>query len=100
MANRSSNAPDAIDSVATSADGRLAPQILTMFRAFMASSQRNKIVLLGVALVAVIGANGQCRPSNQRLLAFSLGPDCCFFTGQLFGQRSNPARILQRRSIR
>jgi len=55
MANRSSNAPDAIDTVATPADGRLAPQILTMFRAFMASPQRNKIVLLGVALVAVIG---------------------------------------------
>ena len=56
MANRSSNAPDAIATVATPADGRLAPQILTMFRAFMASPQRNKIVLLGVALVAVIGA--------------------------------------------
>ena len=63
MANRSSNAPDAIDTVATPADGRLAPQILTMFRAFMASPQRNKIVLLGVALVAVIGATafGQVR---------------------------------------
>lgn len=56
MPNQSSNAPGSIDTVATPAEGHLAPQILTMFRAFMASPQRNKIVLLGAALVAVIGA--------------------------------------------
>jgi putative ATP-binding cassette transporter len=35
---------------------RLVPQILMMGRAFMDSSQRNKILLLGLAIVAVIGA--------------------------------------------
>ena len=35
---------------------RFAPQIAMMFRAFWASRQRNKILLLGVAIVAVIGA--------------------------------------------
>ena len=43
--------------------GRLAPQMLMMFRALIASPQRNKILLLGVALFAVIGttAYGQIR---------------------------------------
>jgi vitamin B12/bleomycin/antimicrobial peptide transport system ATP-binding/permease protein len=35
---------------------RFAPQIAMMFRGFWASRQRNKILLLGVAIVAVIGA--------------------------------------------
>jgi putative ATP-binding cassette transporter len=45
------------------AGAALVPQMLMMFRAFTASSQRNKILLLGVALVAVIGATayGQIR---------------------------------------
>ncbi len=37
------------------AELRLAPQMLMMFRTFWASPQRNKVLLLGVALVAVIG---------------------------------------------
>src|ERR1700745_4101524 len=42
---------------------RLAPQMLILFRAFWASPQRTKILLLGVALVVVIGATayGQIR---------------------------------------
>jgi putative ATP-binding cassette transporter len=45
------------------AGGRLVSQMLMMFRAFWASPQRNRILLLGVALVAVIGATayGQIR---------------------------------------
>jgi putative ATP-binding cassette transporter len=35
---------------------RLAPQMLMMFRTFWASPERNKVLLLGVALVVVIGA--------------------------------------------
>jgi vitamin B12/bleomycin/antimicrobial peptide transport system ATP-binding/permease protein len=38
------------------AGGRLAPQLLMMFRAYWGSSQRAKILWLGIALVAVIGA--------------------------------------------
>jgi vitamin B12/bleomycin/antimicrobial peptide transport system ATP-binding/permease protein len=43
--------------------GRLVPQMMIMFRAFWASPQRTRVVLLGVALVAVISATayGQIR---------------------------------------
>jgi len=41
---------------ASSASGRLVPQMLILWRALWASPQRTKIVLLGVAIVAVIGA--------------------------------------------
>jgi putative ATP-binding cassette transporter len=43
--------------------GNLAPQLVMMFRALMASPQRNKTLLLGVAIVAVIGvtAYGQIK---------------------------------------
>ena len=64
MADRSGKPSDAS---ATPAEpkpgGRLAPQVLMMWRAFMASPQRNKILLLGGALIAVIGATawGQIR---------------------------------------
>src|SRR5208337_2734257 len=42
---------------------RLTPQMLMMFRAFLGSLQRTKLLLLGVAIVAVIGATafGQVR---------------------------------------
>jgi putative ATP-binding cassette transporter len=40
----------------SSAGGRLVPQMLILSRALWASPQRTKIVLLGVAIVAVIGA--------------------------------------------
>jgi vitamin B12/bleomycin/antimicrobial peptide transport system ATP-binding/permease protein len=35
---------------------RLGPQFLAMFRVLAASSQRNKILFLGIALIAIIGA--------------------------------------------
>jgi vitamin B12/bleomycin/antimicrobial peptide transport system ATP-binding/permease protein len=55
-ADRSSKAPNALPTAAATPVGvRLAPQIKMMFRALMASPQRTKILLLGVALVAVIG---------------------------------------------
>ena len=41
---------------ASSASGRLVPQMLILWQALWASPQRTKIVLLGVAIVAVIGA--------------------------------------------
>ena len=41
---------------ASSAGGRLVPQMLMLLRALWASPQRTKIVLLGVAIVVVIGA--------------------------------------------
>ncbi len=61
-ADRSSEEADATPT-APPVGGRLAPQISLMFRAFMASPQRTKILLLGVALVIVIGvtAYGQIR---------------------------------------
>jgi len=49
--------------VAPLTGGRLVPEMLTLFRALWASPQRNKIVGLGVGLVAVVGATafGQIR---------------------------------------
>jgi ABC transporter transmembrane region 2 len=64
MANRSSKPSDSIATAAAPLAGaRLSPQMLMMFRAFWASPQRAKILLLGVALFAVIGATafGQIR---------------------------------------
>src|SRR6476620_4595809 len=60
MADSSSNTPSA---PAPAAGQRLAPQMLMMFRTFWASPQRNTVLLLGVALVVVIGltAFGQVR---------------------------------------
>jgi putative ATP-binding cassette transporter len=56
MADRSSKPPDVPLPVANpTAELRLAPQMLMMCRTFLASPQRNKVLLLGVALVAVIG---------------------------------------------
>ena len=63
-ADRSSKVSDALATAATPpVGGRLAPQMLMIFRALIASPQRNKILLLGVALFAVIGATayGQIR---------------------------------------
>ena len=51
---RSSRASDAT-AAPPPAGGSLAPQVAMMFRALMASPQRTKILLLGVALVAIIG---------------------------------------------
>jgi vitamin B12/bleomycin/antimicrobial peptide transport system ATP-binding/permease protein len=57
MADRSSKPPDVPAAKPASVIGlRLAPQMLMMFRAFMVSPQRNRILLFGVAIVAVIGA--------------------------------------------
>jgi putative ATP-binding cassette transporter len=56
-ADRSRKALDALaTAAASSVGGRLASQMLMMFRALMASPQRNKILLLGLSLVVVIGA--------------------------------------------
>ena len=60
----SSKAPDALTTAAAPPIGRrLAPQMFMMFRVLIASPQRSKILLLGVAIVAVIGATayGQIR---------------------------------------
>ena len=57
MADRSSKPSDVAATKTASVIGlRLVPQMLMMFRAFMASPQRNKILLFGIAIVAVIGA--------------------------------------------
>src|ERR1700745_82497 len=57
MADRSSKPFDVPATAAAPVAGlRLAPQMLILFRAFWASPQRTKILLLGVALVVVIGA--------------------------------------------
>jgi hypothetical protein len=57
MADRSSKPFDVPATAAAPVAGlRFAPQMLIMFRAFWASPQRTKILLLGVALVVVIGA--------------------------------------------
>ena len=64
MADRSSKPSDVPATAAAPAAGlRLTPQMLMMFRAFLASPQRTKLLLLGVAIVAVIGATafGQVR---------------------------------------
>ncbi len=60
MADSSSNTPS---TSAPAAGQRLVPQMLMMFRTFWASPQRNKVLLLGIALVVVIGltAFGQVR---------------------------------------
>jgi len=64
MANRSGKQSDVPATAAALVAGlRLTPQMLMMFRAFLGSRQRNKLLLLGVAVVAVIGttAFGQVR---------------------------------------
>jgi ABC-type uncharacterized transport system fused permease/ATPase subunit len=59
--NKSSNA--APSSLKSKVSPRLRPQIIMMFRALLASPQRNKISVLGVALAVIIGATayGQIR---------------------------------------
>src|ERR1700733_676177 len=64
MANRSSKGPNVpVAGAAPAAGLRLTPQMLIMFRAILASPQRTKLLLLGVATVTVIGttAFGQVR---------------------------------------
>jgi putative ATP-binding cassette transporter len=57
MADQSSKLFDALTTATTPLAGqRLAPQMVPMFRAFMASAQRTSVLLLGVALVGVVGA--------------------------------------------
>ena len=57
MTYRSSKPSDAVAAAAALPGGaHLAPQMLLMFRVLMASPQGAKILVLGVALVAVIGA--------------------------------------------
>jgi len=51
---RSSNAPPSTST--SGASPRLGPQFLMMFRALLASPQRNKILFLGIVLFAVVGA--------------------------------------------
>src|ERR1700735_930280 len=64
MANRSSKQSSVPAAEAALVAGLgLTPQMLIMFRAILASPQRTKLLLLGVATVAVIGttAFGQVR---------------------------------------
>ena len=63
MGDRSSKQSDLPATAAALAAGvRHTPQMLIMFRAFLGSPQRTKLLLLGVAIVAVIGRHG-LRPS-------------------------------------
>ena len=64
MGNRPGKQSDVpVTAAALAAGQRLTPQMLIMFRAILASPQRTKLLLLGVAIVAVIGttAVGQIR---------------------------------------
>ena len=66
MGDRCSNSKQsnvAATAAALAAGPRLAPQLLIMFRAVLASPQRTKLLLLAVAIVVVIGttAFGQIR---------------------------------------
>ena len=64
MGDRSSKRSDLPATAAALAAGvRHTPQMLIMFRAFLGSPQRTKLLLLGVAIVAVIVATafGQVR---------------------------------------
>lgn len=67
MRLKKSKPSKSLDALATAAaplaGPRLAPQVVMMFRALLASPQRTRILLLGVGLVAVIGATafGQIR---------------------------------------
>ena len=57
MPDRSPNSRDAFASAATpTLRLGLVPQILMLFRAFMASPHRNKTLLLGIAIIVVVGA--------------------------------------------
>ena len=88
MADRSSKPSEGPASAATPVPGlRLAPQMLMMFRAFLASPQRNKLLLLGAATVAVIGATafGQVKLNawNQPFYDALAHKDLREFLGQL-----------------
>jgi len=64
MGDRSNKQSDLPATAAALVAGmRLKPQLLIMFRAFLGSPQRTKLLLLGVAIVAVIVATafGQVR---------------------------------------
>jgi putative ATP-binding cassette transporter len=83
MAERWPKSSDALATAPVSlTGGHLARQTLMIFRVLMASPQRNKILLLSVALVAVIGATafGQIRlnawnqPFYDALAHKELGP--------------------------
>ena len=64
MGDRSSKQSDLPATAAALVAGvRLTPRMLIIFRAFLGSPQRTKLLLLGVAIIAVIGptAFGQVR---------------------------------------
>src|ERR1700722_18142360 len=64
MGDRSSKQSDLPATAAALVAGvRLTPRMLIMFRAFLGSPQRTKLLLLGVAIIAIIGATafGQVR---------------------------------------
>ena len=88
MADRSSKQSDPPASAAPPVPGvRLAPQMLMMFRAFLASPQRSKLLLLGAATVAIIGvtAFGQVKLNawNQPFYDALAHKDLREFLGQL-----------------
>ncbi|MBV9273142.1 MAG: ABC transporter ATP-binding protein/permease [Verrucomicrobia bacterium] len=56
MPERFSQSSDAAPGASASQTSRLGSQVSTMLRALMSSPQRTKVLLLGIALVAVIGA--------------------------------------------
>jgi hypothetical protein len=79
MADRSSKPSDVPASAGKPVPGlRLAPQLQMMFLTFWASPQRSKILLLGLALVAVIGATafGQVRLTLRKAGSLSYRGDC------------------------
>jgi len=83
---------------------RLAPQMLMMSRAFMASPQRNKILLLGVAIVAVIGVNafGQIKLNswNRPFYDALARKDLREFLDQLMVLNVAPAWLNQQTKVR
>src|SRR5271165_2386067 len=66
MANRSSKQSDLPATAAALVAGlRLTPQMLMMFRAFLGSPQRTKLLLLGVAIVATAFSQVRLNAWNQ-----------------------------------
>jgi hypothetical protein len=51
---------------------RLTPQMLMMFCAFLGSPQRTKLLLLGVAIVAVIGATPSAKSDSTHGINHSI----------------------------
>ena len=103
MADRSTKPADVPAPAAEPVPGRrLAPQMRMMLLTFWASPQRNKILLLGIALVAVIGATafGQVRLNawNQPFYDALSHKDLHGFIESKLGSLSVSGRIVNLKS--